>query len=137
MESSHPKRRERLPTLLLGVFLGGVILYTAMMPLQLSLAAAAHHGDNENLRRTSKMGDEFYPRRRDPGWHTIHVFYGDEKGLGAPPNQQWFAQIQQDQVVVDLLGTNGYFIDLAANDAKELSNTLGLERQGWNGTWNK
>jgi len=32
-----------------------------------------------------------------------------------------------------LLGSNGYFIDLAANDALDLTNTLALERKGWTG----
>jgi hypothetical protein len=49
-------------------------------------------------------------------------------------SQPWFAQVHQDEVVVDLVGKNGYFIDLAANDAKEWSNTLSLERyHDWNG----
>jgi hypothetical protein len=43
--------------------------------------------------------------------------------------RMWFAQANQDQVVWALLRqkTNGYFIDLAANDALELSNTVSLE----------
>lgn len=69
-----------------------------------------------------------------PGWHPIHVFYGDRKGLGAPETQRWFSQVHQDEIVVDLVGKNGYFVDLAANDAKDLTNTLALERDhGWNG----
>lgn len=34
---------------------------------------------------------------------------------------------------MDLIGPNGYFIDLAANDAKDWTNTLALENHGWNG----
>jgi Methyltransferase FkbM domain len=65
-------------------------------------------------------------------WHPIHVFYGDRQAL-PHSDQEWFAQVHQDEVIVDLLGENGYFIDLAANDASELSNTLALERHGWKG----
>ena len=69
-----------------------------------------------------------------PGWHPIHVFYGEKSGLGAPDTQKWFAQVHQDEIVVDLVGKDGFFIDLAANDAKELTNTLSLERDyGWRG----
>jgi hypothetical protein len=70
----------------------------------------------------------------DDGWHTINVYYGDRSGLGANPDIDYsFAQVHQDDIVLDLIGPNGYFIDLAANDAKDLTNTLTLERHGWNG----
>jgi hypothetical protein len=43
--------------------------------------------------------------------------------------RMWFSQAKQDQAVWALLRqkTNGYFIDLAANDAFNLSNTVSLE----------
>eukprot|EP00934_Nitzschia_sp_Nitz4_P001913 Nitzschia sp. Nitz4//scaffold242_size29646//3828//4860//NITZ4_008046-RA/size29646-snap-gene-0.68-mRNA-1//-1//CDS//3329543800//1913//frame0 len=66
------------------------------------------------------------------GWHPIHIFYGDRSGLKAP-DQPWYAQVHQDEVLMDLIGPNGFFIDLAANDAVEFSNTLALERFGWKG----
>jgi hypothetical protein len=70
----------------------------------------------------------------EDGWHNIHVFYGERSGLGADPKKKSYAQVHQDEVVLDLLGTSGYFIDLAANDALDLTNTLALERhEGWNG----
>jgi len=73
------------------------------------------------------------------GWHPIHVFYGEKKGLfnDAPESikesQESFSQVRQDSIILDLLGPNGYFIDLAANDALDLTNTLALERKGWTG----
>ena len=73
------------------------------------------------------------------GWHPVHVFYGETKGLfnDAPQSikesQESFAQVGQDSIILDLLGSNGYFIDLAANDALDLTNTLALERKGWTG----
>jgi hypothetical protein len=38
-----------------------------------------------------------------------------------------FAQVNQDKLLLELIGQNGYFIDLAAKDAKEWSHTLALE----------
>ena len=48
----------------------------------------------------------------EKGWSTVNVYYGDSK-LGASPTQTWFAQVHQDEIVLDLIGDNGYFIDLA------------------------
>jgi hypothetical protein len=48
----------------------------------------------------------------------------------------WTSQVGQDQTVVDVFAgkSEGYFVDLASNDAVSLSNTLTLERQfGWKG----
>lgn len=89
----------------------------------------------------------------DDGWNTIHVFYhnatlfqesgrifkGDKKrkqqnASGLP--HVWYSQANQDQVVMTLFHSqrNGYFIDLAANDATYLSNTYVLETQyEWTG----
>merc|ERR1719438_96881 len=62
------------------------------------------------------------------GWKSINIFYGEEAGLEIPVNQKWFGQVNQDEIVFSLIGPNGYFIDLAANDAVEFSNTLALEK---------
>jgi len=72
------------------------------------------------------------------GWHTIQVFYG-ERSLVIPnitSDRMWFSQTRQDRIVASLLRNKreGYFIDLAANDAVKLSNTLALERKfDWKG----
>jgi len=55
-----------------------------------------------------------------------------------PPGKQGglYSQCGQDWLVGSLLGCkrDGFFVDLAANDAKVLSNTLALERDfGWRG----
>jgi len=50
---------------------------------------------------------------------------------------RWYSQAKQDEIVAGLLNnkTNGYFVDLAANDATTLSNTYALERYyNWTGT---
>lgn len=73
------------------------------------------------------------------GWHSVEVFYGKTDHLERmlPPDQgEWFSQARQDELVATLLRgkRNGYFIDLAANDATILSNTYSLEKKlGWNG----
>jgi hypothetical protein len=81
------------------------------------------------------------------GWHTIHVFSGSSNtatteslSLHSQQQQQQqqftFAQARQDEVVLSLLRnqTNGYFVDLAANDATTLSNTYTLEKHySWKG----
>lgn len=88
----------------------------------------------QNIR---KLNDPTNPTSN--GWHQINVFYGEKEGLfnDAPtsikPNQESYAQVGQDSIILDLLGPNGYFIDLAANDALDLTNTLALERKGWTG----
>ena len=72
------------------------------------------------------------------GWKTINVFYGSNDNFESllPDNQHFFSQARQDEVVLSLLRnkTNGYFVDLAANDATAWSNSYALERHyGWKG----
>ena len=69
------------------------------------------------------------------GWKAIHVFYGQKITDGIPHNTSQ-TQANQDKIVVDLLHgkMQGYFLDLAANDALDMSNTYALERQyQWKG----
>ena len=72
------------------------------------------------------------------GWKTIEIFYGSTKHVESllPSNQKFYSQARQDEVVLSLLKnkTNGYFVDLAANDATFLSNSYALEKYyGWKG----
>ena len=86
--------------------------------------------------------------RNKDGWHTIDVFYGkttrteNDLFITQSRNEETrhpifdYAQARQDEVVLSLLRnqTNGYFVDLAANDAISLSNTYSLETYyGWKG----
>lgn len=67
-----------------------------------------------------------------PGWKSVDLFYGKDE-LGPTKSR---SQAKQDVLVLGLLGNrrNGYFVDLAANDAVQLSNTFILERQNdWMG----
>jgi hypothetical protein len=65
--------------------------------------------------------------REQAGWKTIHVFVGDDKHFEVDKNAG--SQVGQDRLVAAMLGnqTGGYFVDLAANDATFLSNSLRLE----------
>lgn len=74
-------------------------------------------------------------QRNDSGWTSIDVFYGTRNHLDLR-NRTWFSQARQDELISALLRhkRNGYFIDLAANDAVDLSNSLALERRyDWQG----
>jgi hypothetical protein len=98
---------------------------------------------SRNLQQPCETSSDTNPIK-DDGWHSIHVYYGDQKHLPfySTINKeyfeqvQWFGQRQQDLVVSTLLRgkKNGYFIDLAANDAVRISNTYALEANlDWNG----
>jgi hypothetical protein len=73
----------------------------------------------------------------DEGWKQIHVFYGNKSHVTDASTipvsyfhaNEWFSQYRQDEVVSRLLHgkRNGFFIDLAANDAIRISNTYALE----------
>lgn len=83
--------------------------------------------------------------KEENGWSLIHVYFGNSSHIADSSNipnayfnsgVQWFAQVRQDEIVCLLLKRkrNGYFIDLASNDAVKISNTFALEKYfGWNG----
>jgi hypothetical protein len=67
------------------------------------------------------------------GWKTIEVFVGNTQDT---KTGKWFSQVKQDSLIIGLLRNKrqGFFIDLAANEARKLSNTYALERSfGWEG----
>ena len=67
------------------------------------------------------------------GWKTFHIYAGPEK-MRSEGSFKSHSQVQQDKVIHTMFPWSGYFIDLAANDWKYLSNTYSLERYGgWNG----
>ena len=73
----------------------------------------------------------------DSGWKLIHVFFGNNSHIAESSNipsgyfklNNWFSQYRQDEVVSMLFSgkRNGYFVDLASNDAVRISNTYALE----------
>ena len=72
------------------------------------------------------------------GWKNIHIWTGNPLPSSyvkqsAPRSSH---QCNQDKLVVKLYGEDfrGYFVDLAANDAVHISNTLMIERDyNWDG----
>ncbi|CAB9500390.1 Inherit from NOG: Methyltransferase FkbM [Seminavis robusta] len=90
--------------------------------------------NNNNLRMLESQQLIIGQEEPDNGWHTINVWYHDRKALGQDLQKPSYGQVHQDEIILDLIGDAGYFIDLAANDALEFSNTLVLERHnGWHG----
>lgn len=76
------------------------------------------------------------PVSGDHGWKNIQVFHGSAEWPIPRQGKRWYSQAKQDEIVVELLHRKkeGFFIDLAANHAINLSNTLALERSfEWNG----
>jgi hypothetical protein len=82
--------------------------------------------------------------QQSEGWHNIQVFYGSDKLVDRSEyvakkdsqNQEWFSQVRQDEIVSALFQNQRglYFVELAANHAIYLSNTLGLEKNlQWKG----
>ncbi|KAL7580145.1 hypothetical protein ACA910_012901 [Epithemia clementina (nom. ined.)] len=78
------------------------------------------------------------------GWSMGYFFTGNPDHIvdaSTVPNDyfhqvRWFSQLRQDYIVSELLQQkrNGYFVDLAANDAIRISNTFALERYyNWTG----
>jgi len=70
-----------------------------------------------------------------PGWNPVYVYTGETNKL-EDHGKMFHGQLLQDELVIKLLDykRDGYFIDLAANDAVGLSNTYALERDyNWNG----
>lgn len=87
---------------------------------------------------------------KEKEWKLIHVYIGPNN----PTNHnmmlaqastiskdyfqstEWFSQLRQDEIIAHLFRykRDGYFIDLAANDAVRISNTYALERHyDWTG----
>jgi hypothetical protein len=124
-----------------GLLLGFVIaLGLCIMMVSVTQVLQTHeNNENGNPDRVDQASPQ-QPKEDPPGWKSIHVFFNSENaGLkltgDSAVDPKWFAQVHQDEIVVDLLGKQGYFIDLASNDAKDFSNTLALERNGlqWQG----
>ena len=143
-QSSAKANRGKIPVFFVGLLFGMMLMFVVMMNIRLlsdknSRQQEQQYGASSSL--LSSKGQSSPLLRsitavntdNQDGWHPINVYYGEKKGLKVPSDQEWFAQVHQDRVLVDLLGSGGYFIDLAANDASEYSNTLSLEKHGWNG----
>ena len=90
--------------------------------------------ENPMSRARGRYTYEQHMKMRALGWAMPMVYVGDVQGVGF--NTRWTSQAKQDRTVFHLFKgkRDGYFVDLAANDAVSLSNTLTLERDyGWRG----
>jgi hypothetical protein len=136
LRSSNDRRKFSVTSFILGVFSGGAFLllfstttFRSDMSTRSGLLGLLHEST------TAVAGGSLGTTKID-GWNSIHVYYGKRQTTTASDNKnnkQFYAQVGQDQIVLDIIGENGYFIDLAANDAIDLSNTYALEQHGWNG----
>lgn len=125
--------------ILLCVF-GLTNVYQAWVISMYSMSGMIHQSSTESP--SVRVGTAFQERKllasnisNTPGWKPVYVYYGTEK-LPDYNTRHWNSQVGQDEMVFKILGnkTNGYFIDLAANDAVSYSNTYTLERgYNWNG----
>ena len=91
-------------------------------------------GCENPMLRAREYTYEQHMKMRALGWAMPMVYVGDVQGVGF--STRWTSQAKQDKTVFHLFKgkRDGYFIDLAANDAVSLSNTLTLERDyGWRG----
>ena len=99
--------------------------------------------------RTTKIA---HTSDEKPGFHPVHVYHGPNNSLESLKTNfkdvklhHFGSQVHQDVIVLAIskeldskLGKSNdaphFFVDLAANDAVDLSNTLWLEEDGgWNG----
>lgn len=112
---------------MIAAFLAGVMLGTTLETFDTVYDDAPH----KNLRELSTV-------QASDGWKTLNVFYGSSDIFEStlPKDKKFFSQVRQDELILKLLRnkTNGYFVDLASNDATQLSNSYALEKHyGWKG----
>lgn len=118
-------------------------LVTVYLVISLSLK------DTTRICLMEKENHEWYAK---PGFQPIFVYRGQDnpirtlRALNRHQEQttgfSFGSQVYQDRVVIALTEalnsklkkkTSPFFVDMAANDALHLSNTVRLESEGWNG----
>lgn len=120
-------------------------LYTSIiLGIALILSLSYIYVNHQSQRLTTQMAPtskakEIAKDMRDSlfskDWKPVYVYQG-EKYKKELPSRPWNGQVEQDKLIAWLTKnkTQGYFIDLAANDPVHWSNTLGLERLlNWTG----
>ena len=92
--------------------------------------------DKKSFNKSISKSQSFN-RKSQIGWNFPAVYIGDGVYPGvANISGIWYSQVGQDKTIVEIFKgkMNGYFVDLASNDAVSLSNTLVLEQvYGWDG----
>ncbi len=76
------------------------------------------------------------PSTKEAGWKQILVYVGPVQNVKDDDELVWksTSQVGQDTVINNIFPDPGYFVDLAANDWKDISNTHSLEVYSeWNG----
>ena len=113
--------KARIPSILLKRIFGLFSIFIACI-----LCAFSYHHIHKRPFSLQSLPDT-------QGWKTFHIYAGPEK-MRSEGSFKSHSQVQQDKVIHTMFPWSGYFIDLAANDWKYLSNTYSLERYGgWNG----
>ena len=114
-------------------FLKGVIIGICLMLFLFHFEGVVHVENNLRHYETKDF------RVSNDGWNSISVYFGENSKL------RGYSQVDQDKIILALtkeyrkrnkVSTSDfvpYFVDLAANDATALSNTLLLEKSGWSG----
>ena len=75
-----------------------------------------------------------FERDYKDGWKLIHVYVGPPNVSASSGAWKSHSQVHQDTIVRAMIPGKGYFIDLAANDYKFLSNSYSLETfERWEG----
>jgi hypothetical protein len=121
----------------MSIVLGAVLGFSISSFLQM-LWVPHHSGFDRKLSMMSQQVplDE---KAAIPGWREVHVYVGDGCKNGSTVfnrTREFPSQLGQDRKVIELFRAkpNGYYIDLAANDAHALSNTFALEKyHNWTG----
>jgi hypothetical protein len=129
------------------------IMNGSLRPFVYNNNGGTPNGNSNNVARNlvPLTNTEQYTSMNDydaDAWNMIHIFIGtniskiDHMVDASMINNEffyttkWFSQLRQDYLVYQLLRKkqNGYFLDLAANDAIRISNTFALEYyHGWDG----
>ena len=137
---AHNKTHQQRKPVSLGPFGISVVFVTGLLIGQYNSTLVTTEDVNFGLTDASSGSASCFhgSSSSNDGWHSIDVFYGDQAHLREllPTTIEWFSQASQDRVVAALLGNkrNGFFVDLAANDATVLSNTFSQEqRLQWSG----
>jgi Methyltransferase FkbM domain len=141
--STTNSKRKPWPTLVVALSSSFALGYLAAFS-SFSTSDRARSLRNTDVKGTSEPVNIAVTSQEAYGWKTIDVFYGTRDHLSrvSSVTQQdlsrirFFSQVRQDAIVSKLFHEKrgGFFVDLAANDAVQLSNTFALETYfGWDG----
>lgn len=111
-------------------FRSSLPIYTNMNPLPFLYL------NHRDLSHNSSQGLHDSIRINVPraAWNLVAFYKGNDTDISL--KDAWTSQVGQDRTIADVFNgkEHGFFIDLASNDAKYLSNTLALEQMlKWRG----